>query len=130
MNLLPTIAALLLAVPGVTAQSHGCLPVDDQALDLREWAETLVGDSALAEERVLWQVAIVPPAEVQIVQDPEVCSLAANVYGAGLQEDPRDVYVVRVGTRYIVWDPQERVGEFGTHIVFDLDWNLLVAVAT
>lgn len=68
----------------------------------------------------------VPDSAFAVVSDSATCAraLAAHNKDAGYTiaelatADASSVYVIRVGTRYITWNPAFRTGEWVTHVVW------------
>ena len=116
------------------AQGAGCRPTDEHAHALREYAVLLATEQSPQMDRTRHQygIVVVPASEVKLVTDTQTCGAAARKYKHVLRKKGKSdhlVYVVRVGERYIVYDPDEKVGEFTVHMVFDKHFVLLASFA-
>lgn len=126
-------AVILFAVPGLaSAQEAGCRPTDETAEGLREYALQLATEQSteMDSTRQRYGLVVVPESEVEIVSDPRICASAARKFKHGLGEhgkSDRQVYIVRIGERYIVSDPTAKAGEFDVHMVFDKHFKLLAS---
>ncbi|MGE0354728.1 MAG: hypothetical protein AB7I33_15790 [Gemmatimonadales bacterium] len=79
-------------------------------------------DSAAQASRAALTIPEVPAEEVVPVTSDSVCATAAAALTALLgppASGSREVYVVRVGAVYVVWDPTLRAGHFDVSYVFD-----------
>jgi len=69
-----------------------------------------------------------------VVSDSTTCAtaLAAHNHEAGYTStqlaDPASatVYLIRVGNRYVTWNPSFPTGEFSNHAVWDTSFNIVV----
>lgn len=127
-------AMALLLAPPAGAQDAGCRPTDEAAQGLREYAILLATEQSqeMIETRRVYGLVAVPESEVLIVTDRKTCAAAARKYQHALGDrgrSDRRVYVVQIGERYIVYDPDERAGEFTVHMVFDKHFKLLATFA-
>ncbi len=135
LRLVAALAAAMLVIGShASAQDAGCRPTDANAEGLRQFAVRLATDPSARMEAKRQRYSLVPVAatEVQIVTDPQTCATAARKFKHGLGESgksDRQVYVVRVGDRYIVYDPTAKAGEFEVHMVFDKHFKLLASFA-
>jgi hypothetical protein len=128
-------AVILVAVSGVSAaQEPGCRATDENAEGFRDYAVQLATEQSpeMIQTRQTYGIVAVPETEVQIVTDRQTCAAAARKYKHALGEhgkSDRLVYVVRIGERYVVYDPDEKAGEFTVHMVFDKHFKLLATFA-
>jgi hypothetical protein len=89
-------------------------------------------DSASVTTRTRYQLPATTASKVTVVTSSTVCNKAGAAYHAaevpaGTPAISRTLAVVKVGTtRYVVIDPNERVGEYEVNIVFDSKWVMLV----
>lgn len=125
------LAALFGLVQPLRAQT--CLPADDSSVNDVNWL-TLVAtssDSEYAARRQRYGIPATQPNKISYVTEETVCMAAAAAYqqAVGTQPPPggRRVYVVKVGSVYVVRDPQELAGEWERSLVFDKNFNLLSA---
>jgi hypothetical protein len=119
---------------GRASGAQGCLPTDDNAQALRNYALRLATDGSadMDSTRTRYGLVMVAASEVQIVTDKPTCASAARKFHHAVGEKgkaDRLVYVVRIGTRYIVTDPDEHMGEFSVHVVFDSKFKQLASFA-
>lgn len=120
-----------LLAPGAVAdaETSGCLPSDDEATSLLSYAVELAtsSDPEIVATREDYGILAVPESDVELVTDGQTCKKAAREYKSaiGLSGQAPDVHVVRIGTRYIVEDPNSFVGEYVIHVVFDQQFNQL-----
>lgn len=134
---LAIVAGLLLFAPiHLGAQQEpGCRPVDEEAEGLRDYAVQLATEQTprMDAKRQRYGIVAVPESEVQIVvNDRQLCAAAARKFQREFGDKGkvvRQVYVVRIGDRYLVSDPTARVGEFTAHMVFDKHFKLLASFA-
>lgn len=138
---IPTIiialAAMVLASPSrgvLDAQEAGCRPTDEHVQGLREYALQLATEQSADMDslRTRYGIVRVDASQVEIVSDARTCASAARKFKHELGEhgkSDRQVYVVRVGERYIVSDPTAKAGEFEVHMVFDKHFKLLATFA-
>jgi len=75
----------------------------------------------------------VPASEVERVVDEGACEKASRAYGnhVGSEGPLQPVIVIRVGTRYIVLDPEFRIptSEFLPHLILDQDFQVVAVFA-
>jgi rhamnose utilization protein RhaD (predicted bifunctional aldolase and dehydrogenase) len=127
------LVSLTLLPKGLDAQ---CLPPDDESASLLTYAETLAvsTDPEVVATRTAYDIPAVPVSEVELITDTQTCKQAAREYKneVGASGKAAPVHVVRIGTRYIVVDPDERgtaESEFVLHVVFDSQFNVLARFA-
>lgn len=111
-------------VHGAHAQTPYCKPLDATGQYLLAKAQrhaTEVGDSAYRTRA--WRIPLLTPADVAYVTDESVCDSAAHAYDRELTpETPsvnRGVYVIRLGTWYLVVDSASTAGEWMRGIILD-----------
>lgn len=115
-----------------SVENGGCLPVDG---GLMEYAERLATDPdpVMDETRAAYDITMVPLTEVEAVTDNQLCSKAGREYKKllGLQGPTPDVYVVRIGNRYIAANHDiESPSEFTSYLVLDQQMNKVAAFAS
>lgn len=119
--------AALVGVSGLSAQD--CLPEDDHLEGLFGYAIDLAtsSDELYAASRDTFNVPATTVSEVERVFDNAICKEAAKKYKQEftVQGPAPDVYVVRVGERYLVTDPLTFMGEFSLYLVLDLGFNVM-----
>lgn len=130
--LLVTISGCVLALPSRAIQAQtasSCRSYDvDNAKALIAFAKATAGgaDSEATETRSALGIPAVPVDSVTFVADSPMCASAALAYERAAQRDPtimstqRIVYVVKVGSSYLILDPDDHSsGEWQTVMVFD-----------
>ena len=106
-----------------------CLDADHFSANMLAYADALAtsSDSVFVETRDRYGILPVLASEVELVTDSETCKTAGLEYKKTLDlsgEAPL-VHVVRIGTRYIVMNPDQRAGEFIVYVVFDDQFSKL-----
>ena len=75
------------------------------------------------------QLPAVAASQVTYVTDDSICAKAEVAYTAGLAgiglTPSLRVHVIRVGDVYVVWDPAQRMGEFGIFMTLSSDYKVL-----
>jgi hypothetical protein len=134
------LAAVLAAAP-ILAFSLVAFPADEQPGCVRGVAGSrynqrlfrslmLRTDAVAARFLAVYNVPRVSWLEVRPVSDPVVCHRAALAYGKVVrQEDPdRKVHILRVGSRYIVMDPDYVVDKRHRAVTFDSTLTKAIAL--
>jgi hypothetical protein len=87
-------------------------------------------DKIAARFLTVYNVGRVSTLDVRPVSDPAVCHRAALAYGKVVgQDDPgRKVHILRVGTRYIVMDPDFVVDNRHRAVTFDSTLTKAIAL--
>ena len=116
--------------PGST-QTYTCL--SDTTRSLYHYVVRIVTgtDSAMVATRNALQLPAVAASKVSVVTTASVCNQAGGAYHAavtapGTPPVSRTLVVIKVGTRYVVLDPNQLNGEFRSNIVFDSKWKFLI----
>lgn len=114
------------------AQSTMCRPVEDVAVQAREYFARIVGatDSATSALRDSTLLQPADSSTVQIVSDSLTCASAAIAYAhTGTSEADPPVYpvwVIRIAdTRYVVFSPEHQTGERMDFAIFDKNFVYL-----
>jgi hypothetical protein len=122
------------AVQSMVGQTYSCRPATANATTvLRDYVIRLTGDPTLAQQRALCQLPVASSSNVQVVTQTKTCKDAAQAYhtavrGASAPPISRQVVVIKVGsTRYVVFDPQEKEGEYETTVIFDTSFQQLAS---
>lgn len=137
MNFRSCVAAAVLAAmlspPAVGAQPCGCLPTDNWARATLHYATLLAAASDVETQRDRDAYGILPAdsSDVALITDDLVCARFAEAYAERLSERGaipkvmRPVHVIRIGRRYLVWDPKTATpeSEFLLFLVFDEKGN-------
>jgi hypothetical protein len=116
------------------AQSYACL--SNTAMDTQSLYDAVVRivtgtDSEAALDRNALQLPAVAASKVSVVTTASVCNKAGAAYhtavtSPGTPAVSRTLVVIKVSSsRYVVKDPNQRVGEFRSKIVFDSKWKFL-----
>jgi hypothetical protein len=111
----------------VQAQTFSCAPdTGVDATNLREYVVRLTGgDPSLDAIRQRYSLPVASASQVQVVTQAKTCKTAAQAYhtavrGSSVPQISRSVVVVKVtNSRYVVFDPAERQGEFEVTVIFD-----------
>lgn len=88
-------------------------------------------DTALVASRHRRQLPTVSASQVSYVTDNSVCAKAEKPYTAavGVQNPPvapsLQVYVFKVGSVYVIWDPVQTVGEFTNAMTLSNSFKVL-----
>jgi len=79
---------------------------------------------------IAYNVGKVSPLDVRPVNDPAVCHRAALAYGkvVGKDDPGRKVHILRVGSRYIVMDPDFIVDSRHRAVTFDSTLTKAIAL--
>jgi len=79
---------------------------------------------------IAYNVGKVSPLDVRPVNDPAVCHRAALAYGkvVGKDDPGRKVHILRVGSRYIVMDPDFVVDSRHRAVTFDSTLTKAIAL--
>lgn len=87
-------------------------------------------DQVAARFLAVYNVHRVPVFQVRAVSDPAVCRRAALAYGKVVHHDDPDrkVHILRVGTRYIVMDPDFVVDNRHRAVTFDSSLKKAIAL--
>jgi len=87
-------------------------------------------DRIAARFLTAYNVGKVSSLDVRSVNDPVVCRRAALAYGkvVGKDEPGRKVHILRVGTRYIVMDPDFVVDNHHRAVTFDSTLTKAIAL--
>lgn len=89
-------------------------------------------DKIAARFLAVYNVPRVPPLQVRPVSNPAICRRAAIAYGKVIHEgaQARKVHILRVGTRYIVMDPDYIVDNHHRAVTFDSTLTKAVALVS
>ena len=87
-------------------------------------------DKIAARFLAVYNVPRVAPLQVRPVNNPTLCRRAAIAYGKVIHEgtQPRRVHILRVGSRYIVMDPEYIVDNHHRAVTFDSTLTKAVAL--
>ena len=128
-----TLALLLVAACAHTStRTQGpsfCLPTGPTGENILDRVQSIVThpDSGSRAARAALDLPPLAASEVQAVTNEEVCSKMASAHATVQSTAPHPLFVIRVGaTRYVVWDPTVRVGEFDAAFVYSSDYALLI----
>lgn len=139
LMIVATIGSLLIVSPGLApataTDQAACLTGDETAEAFLDWAVALGTDTSqqYVDERTLWQVPSTSASEIELVTGGQTCDKVRRGYNNGVGDSPgvqRDIYAVRVGSRYIAYDPTVKAGEFVVHIVLDQAFKFVGSLAS
>lgn len=129
--------AVGLAAVRATGQSFTCRPPDSVSDRMIRWVTHIVTgtDAASVQQRTQMALPQVSASHISYVTDETVCSKALSPYNAnstmqdaatGAPVSPSgQLYVVRVGTVYVVNDPVKTAGEFTIYVTMDGKYHVL-----
>ena len=121
---MPLLVVAGLAIAGTRAAAQ-CRGADSTGAPMiHKWKALMVTtDSATRQALSRNGVSQVDSSSVVFVTDPAICAKAMKAYngvlGPGARPPSGAVYVIKVGTAYIVRDPVQRGGEFALEVVLD-----------
>jgi hypothetical protein len=124
---------ILALSPAAFPVSHtpGCVrPVPGSRYNQRLFLSLMRRKDALAEKTLaVYKVARVKSKDVSPINDPVVCSRAANAYSRAINDSSLDrkVHILRVGDRYIVMDPDYIVDDYHRAVTFDSTFSTALA---
>ncbi len=128
-------ASPLLALGLVASPSHnepGCAPAIIGSRYNHRLFVSLMNRKDKISERFLavYNVPRVSTLQVRPVSNPAICRRAAIAYGSVIHESAqsRKVHVLRVGSRYIVMDPDYVVERHHRAVTFDSTFTKAVAL--
>lgn len=126
------VSLIALALPPIL---HGqstspCRPLDGGGLATLNWARTTAtsSDSTAISSRTRLKIPKVSASKVSYVTDTRMCQQAVNAYSAaaGVPANGRSVYLVKVGTIYVIKDPTVKAGEWWYSMTADSKFKILV----
>lgn len=86
-------------------------------------------DTGIVAVRQRQQLPAVAASQVTYVTDNAVCATVEQPYSAALAGNgitpSLQVYVIKIGTVYVVWDPVQRGGEFQTFMTVSSKYKIL-----
>lgn len=135
LRLAAVIAATpLLALGLVASPQHnepGCArPVPGSRYNQQLFRSLMRRKDKVAERFLtVYNVRRVSPFDVRPVSNPRVCKRASLAYGKALnQPSVHKVHILRVGTRFVVMDPDYVVDNHHRAVTFDSTFTKAVAV--
>jgi hypothetical protein len=120
--------ALLLALSWASAVAQSCLSGDEMAQAKLEWAKWIAASSETeaASARARLNIPSTTVGEVTIVTDAATCQKAVQAYATDAGISPsRTVYLVKIGTSYVLTDPNMTFYESYPAIVLDSRFRIL-----
>jgi hypothetical protein len=133
------IAVQLIAVVGskASAQNYDCVAdSSDEAVGLREDVVSWVtgSDPRVVVKRSALQLLPATASQVTVVTQKSTCQEAASAYHAyllpaGTPAISRNMVVIKIANnRYVIKDPAERQGEFGSVLITDGSFTVLARI--
>jgi hypothetical protein len=121
----------LTITPEALAQAVSpCRPLDDGGQATLNWVRTTATstDSSAIRSRTNLKIPKVAASKVSYVTDTRLCQQAVNAYSAaaGVPATGRSVYLVKVGTVYVIKDPTKLAGEWWYSMTADSKFRILV----
>jgi hypothetical protein len=122
--------AALASTPAAAQTGNGCKPLDSYGQAFLDWAKlTATGtDSAQIKSRANLQIPKVVASKVTYVLSGTDCQKAVTAYStaAGVSPTGRSVYLVKIGTIYVIKDPTVLAGEWWFSVTADNKFKVLV----
>jgi hypothetical protein len=91
-------------------------------------------DTELVTIRTSYHLPVVDPAQISVVARNSICTKALAAYSAALpagMTPPTSVYVVQVGSTYVVWPGELNAdSEFTMHLIVDSRYSPLARFAS
>jgi hypothetical protein len=135
ISLAAVVALIALPLTAFAQASSACRPADSTSTRMVKWVTNVVTgtDSGSVRQRTQMKLPQVAPTEISYVSDKTVCSKALSPYNAnsGMQNGGVTVapsgklYVIKVGTVYVVNDPVKSWGNFLVYVTLDSRFRLL-----
>ncbi len=126
----PILALSPVAFPGERAP--GCVRPDPSSRYNQRLFTSLMrrDDDNARKTLIAYDVPRVRSADVQSITEPVVCARASVAYGKALHDEThgRRVHILRVGSRYIVMDPEYEVDQYHRAVTFDSTFSKALAV--
>lgn len=126
----PILALGLVASP--SQHEPGCArPVAESRYNHRLFRSLMHRKDKIATRFLaVYNVPRVPPLQVRPVSNPDICRRAAIAYGKVIHESApgRKVHILRIGSRYIVMDPDYVVDNHHRAVTFDSTLTKAVAL--
>jgi hypothetical protein len=125
---------ILALSPAAFPASHspGCVrPALGSRYNQRLFLSLMRRKDAIAERWLAtYKVDRVKAKDVQPINDPVICSHAANAYTKVVHDSSTDrqVHILRVGNRYIVMDPDYVVDDYHRAVTFDSTFTKALAL--
>ena len=118
-------------IPAANAQTASpCRPLDGGGQATLNWVRTTAtsSDSSAIISRTNLKIPQVAASKVSYVTDTRLCQQAVNAYSAaaGVLATGRSVYLVKVGTVYVIKDPTVFAGEWWCSMTADSKFKILV----
>ena len=120
-------------------QASACRPADPVSDRIIRWVTHIVTgtDAGSAQQRSQMALPQVGASQITYVTDNRVCSKALNPYNAnstmqdaatGAPVPPSgQIYVIQVGSVYVVTDPVKQAGEFRIYVTLDRKYSVLAS---
>ena len=106
-----------------------CRPLDDGGQATLDWVRsTATGtDSSAITSRANLKIPQVAASKVSYVTDSRICQQAVSAYAAaaGVPAAGRAVYLIKVGTVYVIKDPTVFMGEWWYSVTADSKFKIL-----
>lgn len=106
-----------------------CRAFDGGGQATLDWVRTTATgtDSSAIISRRTTQIPQVSANKVSYITDTRLCQQAVNAYSAaaGVSTTGRSIYLVKVGTIYVITDPTVHFGEWWYSMSADSKWKIL-----
>jgi hypothetical protein len=137
----PILASLVVVSSQAQGQASACRPADAVSAGIVADLQRIASgtDSTNAGLRSLLHIPQAATSQVTYVTNKTTCGKALTPYNTatratdantGAEVDPPSglLYMVQVGTVYVVWDPVKKVGEYRSYITVDSKFKVLANV--
>jgi hypothetical protein len=129
--------ASVLQISSVQAQTLVCRASNAETANTIRYMKELVSatlpaDSETVGIRMTYMIPSVSPTQVSLVTTERTCKSALTAYTAavpGRSPAPTRVYVVAVGTVYVVWDNAQGSAEWNPHVILNSKFQVLAKFA-
>lgn len=129
------IAAITIGSTAIQAQTLPvCRPADAQTTNMIRYmkvlvAATLPADSESVGERMTYKIPAASPTQVTLVTTERTCKSALTAFKSavpGQSPAPTSIYVVAVGSVYVVWNPvRPASSEWYSNVIFSSKFQVL-----
>jgi hypothetical protein len=122
-----TLAVLVGSLCGAGTASAQCRTADGQTANMIRYMRqlataTLPADSESVGVRTTYQIPAVASTQVVLVTTARTCQSALSAFKAAvpyMSPIPTSVYVIAVGSVYVVWADRGTTGEWTPHVVLN-----------
>ena len=128
-----SLAVVLGLVCGASQISAQCKPADAKTANMIRYMKklataTIPADSESVGIRTTYQIPAAAASQVSLVTTTKTCQSALAAFKTAAPDvtpSPTNVYVVAVGSVYVVWATRVGSSEWTPHVVFDSKFRVL-----